>query len=161
MSEPSSPNPCHACGTPLGLSQQAFALQHHTIDYSLRGRTLNEQAYLTLAATQMVARFCSSTCCKAKLGALLKAQGLAEKHQHDKIAAGPIHPCAKCNKPVDMTQPHGAWVRCKQTATWDGVRWCDDEPDWFDVLAVVCADCAGLSEQQAADRVRRAVGASG
>ncbi|NYT58226.1 hypothetical protein H0A65_04730 [Alcaligenaceae bacterium] len=136
-------------------------MQHHAIDYSLRGRTLDEQAYLTLAATNVIARFCSSTCCKAMLGTLLKAQGLAEKHQHNRIEAGPIHPCAKCNKPVDMTQPHGAWVRCKQTAIWDGARWCDDEPDWFDVLAVVCADCMGLSDTQAADRACHAVGESG
>lgn len=44
-----------------------------------------------------------------------------------------------CTKPVNMTQPHGALVRYKRTG---GPEDNDVELDWFDVLAVLCAECA-------------------
>src|SRR5690606_39125628 len=102
------------------------------------GAMPNEQAHLALASTDIVAKFCCGKCCKPALASLLQAQGLSAALAHNRIEAGPIHPCAKCGKPVNMMQPHGAWVRCKLMAM-------DDAPDWFEVLAVMCQDCAGLA----------------
>ncbi|NYT60626.1 hypothetical protein H0A65_17050 [Alcaligenaceae bacterium] len=145
MSDSPSVGLCHACGVALKTTYQAFALQHHTIDYTFRGDTPNEQAHLTLASTYIVARFCSSQCCKPGLGSLLQAQRLSAALEYNQIQAGPRHPCAKCGKPVNMTQPHSAWVRCELTAEWNGSLWQAMAPDWFIVLAVMCPDCAGLA----------------
>lgn len=148
MSEASPQGCCDGCGVPIGSSLQAFALQHHTIEYALEGESPDEQAYLTLAGMDIKARFCSSACCKPQLPALLLAHGLPAAMAHNKLQGGPLHPCGKCGKPVNMTQPHGAYVRCKLTPP-------DEAPDWFDVLALVCVGCAMLTDAQHNERAHQ------
>ena len=88
-----------------------------------------------------MARFCSSVCCKQHLASLLEGQGLLGHLQHNRVYGGPIAPCGKCGKPVNMNQPHGAWIKGKVTADIQSGE--DAQPDWFDVLTVVCDGCMG------------------
>lgn len=92
-------------------------------------------------ALTTLSRFCSSACCKQQLAGLLQAQGLAPHLQHNRVGGGPIAPCGKCGKPVNMNQPHGAWIKGKVTADIQNGE--DDLPVWLDVFTVVCPDCAG------------------
>lgn len=133
---------CQACNAPLENSFQAFAFQLNQIQYTRPGETPSQQAHLNAGGPQVVARFCNSGCCKPALGPLLKAQGIAAHYSENRVHGGPICPCGKCGKPVNLTQTHGAWVRAKFGLDENGLP--DAHPDWFDVLTVVCSSC--LSE---------------
>jgi hypothetical protein len=146
---------CHACSAELKKTQYGIALQHHTIAYTLEGETPDDQAYLEISSMATVASFCSNACCKSKLTAVLLLNGIAKDCEQTHIFGGPVHPCAKCDAMVNLTQPHGAWVKLKRT-----VEDVDGEPtgypEWFDVHAVICAGCAGLEHgAEVAKRTRR------
>ena len=130
---------CMECGTALGKTHHVFALQKHQIGYSQPGETPSEQALLTASTMTTIARFCSAPCCKNQLGELLQAQGLPVALQKNRVYGGPIAPCGKCGKPVDMSQPHGAWIKGKVTA--DLQMGEDSSPHWLDILTVVCTSC--------------------
>ena len=132
---------CQTCEEPLAKTHRIFAFQSHHIHYLKRGNTPDEQAVLYPENTWVLASFCSSACRKPHLGTLLEAQGLSEHLQHQRLGAGPITPCAKCGKPVDMTQPHGGWVKGKFTVELESDTPCS--LDHFDLMAVVCPGCDG------------------
>ena len=132
---------CSTCTTPLSGSHHFFGLQRHHITYSLPGDTPSEQAVMNPSILTTMARFCSSVCCKQQLASLLKGQRLPGHLQHNRVYGGPIAPCGKCGKPVNMSQPHGAWIKGKVTADIQNGE--DAPPDWFDVLTVVCDSCIG------------------
>jgi hypothetical protein len=129
----------------LGASHRVFGFQRHQISYDLEGRTPDEQALIESCVITTMARFCSSGCCKQQLGRLLVEQGLPEHLQHNRVMCGPIVPCGKCGKPVNLTQPHGAWIKGKVTSDIQNGQ--DAAPDWFDILTVLCMSCAGMEEQ--------------
>lgn len=132
---------CAACGKPLGGAHHVFAFQDHQIAYTREGNTPSEQALLQPGACTTIARFCSSACCKPHLGHLLSAQSLPAQYQHNRVSGGPIVACGKCGKPVNLTQPHGAWIKGKVTADIQNAE--EAALDWLDVLAVLCAGCSG------------------
>ncbi|WP_137960297.1 hypothetical protein [Burkholderia sp. 4M9327F10] len=134
---------CSACGKPLAALHYAFALHRHSITYAGTGETPNEQGRLHIDAIVKQVQFCSKDCCEAQLPELLEAHGLPSSLQGNQVDAGPIHPCVPCGKPVNMSEPHGAWVRAKQSYA----RRCDNSgitAEWLDVMAVVCDSCAGM-----------------
>lgn len=139
MARSNKQDQCYACRGTLKDSFQAFALQLNRIDYTLPGQTPSEQAFLQTSDSIVLVRFCSSACCKSKLGGLLELQGIPAGLQHNRVGGGPICPCGKCGKPVSLTQPHGAWLRAKYFFQADGEA--EEFPDWFDVLTVMCMDC--------------------
>lgn len=141
---------CAACSTPLGGSHHMFGFQRNQITYSLPGETPSEQALMKPSILSTLGRFCCSACCKQQLASLLEAQGLPSHLQHNRVYGGPIAPCGKCGKPVNMSQPHGAWIKGKVTA--DIQNGVDAAPDWFDVLTVVCASCVGPEGFSGIDR---------
>ncbi|MCZ8016229.1 MAG: hypothetical protein O9274_11065 [Limnobacter sp.] len=130
---------CYACNSELGKAFQALAFQSHRIEYTRQGNTPSEQAFMEAEAEYIPAYFCSSNCCKSKLGELLAAQGIAEHFKDNRVYGGPICPCGKCGKPVNMTQSHNAWVRGK--FFFSALEEDDRTADWFDVLTVVCKAC--------------------
>jgi hypothetical protein len=132
---------CQTCEQILGNSHRMFGYLWNQISYELAGETPSDQAVMKLRALSTLARFCSSDCCKQQLPGLLQAQGLAAHLQHNRVGGGPIAPCGQCGKPVDMSQPHGAWIKGKVTADIQNGE--DDLPDWMDVLTVVCTSCGG------------------
>ena len=145
---------CKACNVALTDTQFAIALQHHTIAYTLEGDTPDDQAYLEISSMKTVASFCSDACCMEQLPTVLEDNGIPASHAQSQMFGGPIHPCAKCDAMVNLTQPHGAWAKIKRT-----VSIVDGElagyPAWFDVHAVICAGCAGPQQEAAlAGRLR-------
>lgn len=132
---------CQACEQVLGGSHRLFGFLWHQISYELAGETPSDQAVMKTRALTTVARFCCSDCCMQQLARLLQAQGLAAHLQHNRVLGGPIAPCGKCGKPVNLCEPHGAWIKGKVTANIQNGE--DSLPDWLDVLAVVCASCCG------------------
>ena len=131
---------CKVCGAALHKTHYALAWQFHAISYTRPGDTPEEQAVLNLDSTAVRARFCSKACFHQGLRPALEADGLPAGLAEHRVLGGPIHPCVKCGKPVNLMASHPAWVRCKQTMIPQ-----DDEeislPDWFDVMGVECADC--------------------
>lgn len=139
---------CHACNSELTETQYGIALQHHTIAYTLEGDTPDDQAYLEISAMAMVGSYCSNACCKAQLPQVFEQNGIPPTYAQTQIFGGPIHPCAKCDAMVNLTQPHGAWAKLKRK-----VEIVEGQitgyPEWFDVHAVICAGCAGLAKKAA------------
>ena len=134
---------CNGCGKPLAALHYAFALHRHSITYAGTGETPNEQGRLHIDAIVKQMQFCSKDCCEAHLAELLEAHGLPRSLQGNQVDAGPIHPCVLCGTPVNLTTPHGAWVRAKQSY----MRSCDNSDitaEWLDVMAVVCDSCVGM-----------------
>lgn len=130
---------CTTCAAPLGGRHQLFGFQSNQLSYELPGETPSDQALMRPSQLSFHARFCGSTCCERQLAALLEEQGLPSHLQQNRVYGGPIATCGKCGKPVNMTQPHGAWIRGEVTSPiQQGV---DAAPAWFDVLTVVCAGC--------------------
>lgn len=136
---------CQACSVALTDNQFAIALQHHTIAYKLEGETPDDQAYLEISSMATAASYCSDACCMSKLTEVLLINGIAKDSEKTLVFGGPIHPCAKCNAVVNLTEPHGAWAKLERM-----VEVVDGElagyPKWFDVHAVICAGCAGLAQ---------------
>ena len=143
MSSDEAYGTCQACSVALTDNQFAIALQHHTIAYTLEGDTPDDQAYLEISSMETVTSYCSDACCMSKLTEVLLINGIAKDCEKTLVFGGPIHPCARCDAMVNLTQPHGAWAKLGRT-----VDVVDGElagyPKWFDVHAVICAGCAGV-----------------
>ena len=141
---------CNACGNPLAALHYAFALHRHSITYAETGETPNEQGRLHIDAIIKQVQFCSKDCCEVHLAELLEAHGLPRSLQGNQVDAGPIHLCALCCTPVNLTEPHGAWVWGKQSYKWSGNN-SGVTPEWLDVMAVVCDSCSGMKASAAAE----------
>jgi hypothetical protein len=126
-----------------------FGFQHQHLYYERSGDTPTVQAILKPSNLAIGAWFCSSACCKQQLGNLLETQGFPGHLQHNRVQGGPIAPCGKCGKPVDMSEHHGAWIKGKVTA--DIQHGEDATPDWVDVLTVVCLNCAETAAKESVE----------
>lgn len=142
---------CATCEAPLGAVRYVFALQDHHVEYSRSGETPSDQAVLRPSVMTTSGRYCSSTCCKQQLPERLEGLGLPAHLQHNRVLGGPICPCGKCGKPVNMTQPHVAVIKGKVLLSASGE---ENAPVWFDILTVLCKDCMGLQAQQMMELVR-------
>ena len=136
---------CGACGEPLEGVHYAFTLQTNTIQSPHRGDTPADGATMTFTGLSVRERFCCSACCKGRLADLLQAEGLPAEMQFNRVLAGPIATCGKCAKPVDLTDSHVAYTKGKHSWVKSGDELIS-EIDYCDVLAVVCALCAGMEE---------------
>jgi hypothetical protein len=132
---------CATCEIPLGTVRYVFALQDHHVEYTLPGDTPTSQALLRPSVMTTLGRYCSSACCKKQLGAQLNRLGLPVALQNNRVMGGPICPCGRCGKPVTMTQSHAAVIKGKVLLRRDGL---EDDPEWFDMLTVLCQDCQGI-----------------
>lgn len=136
---------CATCEAPLGAVCYVFALQGHHVEYSRCGDTPSDQAVLRPSVMTTLGRYCSSACFKQELPEQLECLGLPTHLQHNRVLGGPICPCGKCGKPVNMTQPHAAVIKGKVLLLANGE---EDAPTWLDILTVLCKDCMGLTEQE-------------
>lgn len=135
---------CHCCHAPLASVRYVFAIQRHHLEYEQQDEVTEAQAMLYTSELTTLERYCSSACCKQELAVQLEKLGLPPQLQHNRILGGPICPCGKCGKPVDMTKPHVAVVKGKVQSDSEGN---EDVPDWLDMLTVLCANCFGLPQQ--------------
>lgn len=136
---------CATCEAPLGAVRYVFALQGHHMEYSRPGETPSDQAVLRPSVMTTLGRYCSSACCKQQLPERLEGLGLPAHLQHNRVLGGPLCPCGKCGKPVNMTQPHSAVIKGKVLLLANGE---EDAPVWMDILSVLCPDCRNLAAQE-------------
>ena len=136
---------CGACGKPLEGVHYAFAVQTNTIQYPHRGATPEDGATMTYTGLSVKERFCCSSCCKCRLADLLEEEGLPAELQFNRVLAGPITTCGKCAKLVNLTDSHVAYTKGKHSWMISGDELIS-KIVYCDVLAVVCALCAGIEE---------------
>lgn len=131
---------CATCDVALDVEHFMFGAQVHHISYVLSGDTPSDQAYMQPSEVTTFVRYCSSECCYQQLASRLEDQGLPGHLQHHRVYGGPIEPCGKCGKPVNLCEPHVAWIKGDVRADIQNGE--DAAPHCLDVMTVVCAGCA-------------------
>jgi hypothetical protein len=142
---------CPTCEQALGAARHVFALQAQHVQYTLRGKTPDEQAVLSPLGLTTLARYCTKACCKKQLPERLEQLGLPAGLQYQRVAGGPIAPCGHCGKPVNMTKAHIAVIRGDVT-----LEAHDEEshPDVQTIHTVLCKACLGTQAQELMTLVR-------
>lgn len=134
---------CPTCEQTLSAERYVFALQAQQVQYTRHGESPDEQAVLTPLALKTLGRYCSKACCKTQLPERLEELGLPAGLQHHRMAGGPLYPCGKCGKPVNMTQTHIAVIRGDVTLT------PDDEESYPNAQTMHTLLCKGCMDPQA------------
>lgn len=101
------------------------------------------------------------SCCKLRMsnsvdpGVQVPPFPLSTKNRTECPAASeirrPIYPCGKCGKPVNVMEPHGAWISGPVSSGDPQDE--NNAPDWFDMLTVLCKSCGAAlaTESRAAE----------
>ncbi|MEY8689600.1 MAG: hypothetical protein AB9M53_06940 [Leptothrix sp. (in: b-proteobacteria)] len=141
MAEPAST--CPTCHGECGEGSRSIAYQVQQVTHLELGDTSDEVAQLTMHEGKTLAVFCCKACCRQVLPGILESVGIPANTPAI-THAGPLCACARCGKPVLMTEPHQALAEHQHEDDIPQVGDRNTEAALFKVLAVLCADCGWL-----------------
>ena len=95
---------CATCSTTLNSRYHAFNRNIERLQYSPSSAPPQLRSCIVLHSEQL-AHYCSPECAEAGASFVLEQLGIPLQITGN----GPIEPCSKCGKPVNLTVPHVAY----------------------------------------------------
>ncbi len=139
------------------ICKEEFTSPLRTLDWRLQRQSFADkgdavQTTVHIEYVHSLVNYCSPDCRQRHEPDFIEVMGL--KFLSPKVV--PIMPCGKCGRPVDGTQPHGAFAQVTlELDDDDDIGHCTGDRQ----LAVLCGDCIvlGAEEDAAETRARERV----
>jgi hypothetical protein len=119
---------CYGCGVRFSAALFEIARELERVDFASEIPTIHVQDSDALSA------FCSIKCRASSRRAVMDREGVPIRPVD---RCGPIAPCAKCGRPVDMTKFHVTYVEYGFKVITPQIF----QPIDFACLAVLCSNC--------------------
>lgn len=125
---------CHNCLTHLQAHYWSLDRNIEQVTYDTSGGEV--VATINVKESQGISVACSAACADDMVADAMAARGYKYLHPGD----GPVEPCAKCGKPVDLTSPHVTYALTSGTEI--SKPWLTTfEVDDGQAVAILCAKC--------------------
>ncbi len=129
---------CETCA--VNLTSRYHSLSRHVeqCQYTASDDDNTQLTRINILHAEQVTQYCGSECAQIGAYSQLNDRGISL----NLVGDGPITPCSKCSKPMDLTQAHIAYELMDQTEIRQPWITCADTHD-SETVARVCSNCDG------------------